>query len=71
MIWICICILFFTVVTCFSVLGFFNLIEEAKSHELKIEHPILWAAVAFIVAVVSFSMMLGYCLVGFVKILQQ
>lgn len=71
MIWICICILFFTVVTCFSALAFFNLIEEAKTHELKIEHPILWAVVAFIVGVVSFSMMLGYCLVGFVKILQQ
>nr|DAQ82306.1 MAG TPA: hypothetical protein [Caudoviricetes sp.] len=52
MIWIC--ILFFTVVTCFSVLAFFNLIEEAKTHEMKIEHPSLWAAVAFIVGVVSF-----------------
>lgn len=71
MFWIFICVLFFTALTCFSVLAFFNLLEEAKTHELKIEHPILWAVVAFIVAVVSFSMMLGYCLVGFAKILQQ
>jgi hypothetical protein len=69
MIWIY--ILFFTAVTCFSVLAFFNLLEEAKTHELKIEHPILWAVVVFIVAVVSFSMMLGFCLGALAEILQQ
>lgn len=69
MIWIY--ILFFTAVTCFSVLAFFNFLEEAKTHELKIEHPILWAVVAFIVAVVSFSMMLGFCLGALAEILQQ
>lgn len=71
MIWICACILFFTIVTCFSVLAFFNLLEEAKTHELKIEHPILWATVAGIVGVVSFSMMLGFSLGGIAEILKQ
>nr|DAI07066.1 MAG TPA: hypothetical protein [Caudoviricetes sp.] len=69
MIWIY--ILFFTAVTCFSVLAFFNLLEEAKTHGLKIEHPILWSVVAFIVAVVSFSMMLGFCLGALAEILKQ
>lgn len=67
MIWIY--ILFFTAVTCFSVLAFFNLLKEAKTHELKIEHPILWAVVAFIVGIVSFSMMLGFCLGALAEIL--
>lgn len=71
MIWNCICILFFTALTCFSVLAFFNLIEEAKTHEMKIEHPILWAVVAFIVGVVSFSMMLGFSLGALAEILKQ
>lgn len=71
MIWIWICILFFTALTCFSVLAFFNLIGEAKTHEMKIEHPILWAVVAFIVSVVSFSMMLGFSLGGIAEILKQ
>lgn len=64
MIWACVCILFFTVVTCFSALAFFNLLEEAKTHGMKIEHPILWA-------VVSFSMMLGFCLGALAEILKQ
>lgn len=71
MIWACVCILFFTVVTCFSVLAFFNLLEEAKTHGMKIEQPILWAVVAFVAAVVSFSMMLGFCLGALAEILKQ
>lgn len=71
MFWIFICVLFFTVVTGFCILAFFNLLEEAKTHEMKIEHPFLWAVVAFIVGIVSFSMMLGFSLGGITKILQQ
>lgn len=71
MIWVWTCIIFFTVVTCFCVLAVGNLIEEAKTHEMEIKHPILWAVVAAIVGVFSFSMMLGYCLVGFLMILKQ
>lgn len=71
MFWIFVCVLFFTAITCFCVVAVPNLVEESKTHELKIEHPILWAAVAGIVGIVSFSMMLGFSLAGFAKILQQ
>lgn len=60
MIWFC--IIFFTVVTCICVLAVSNLLDDAKTHKLEIEHPILWAIVAAIIGLLSFVVMLACCL---------
>nr|DAO28861.1 MAG TPA: hypothetical protein [Caudoviricetes sp.] len=54
---------------CLCIIAVSNLLEDAKTHKLEIEHPLLWAIIAAIVGIVSFTVMLACCLVKMAELL--
>nr|DAU16741.1 MAG TPA: hypothetical protein [Caudoviricetes sp.] len=62
-------ILGFTAITCLCILAVSNLLDDAKTHKLEIEHPILWAIVAAIIGLLSFVVMLACCLAKMAELL--